>query len=642
MPSEYQRKLPHIRPPKTPTQEWVLSSPKGWLPKGGRFKKITIPTSASDLFRQPSLFDALAGEPEFVQPRIPSPSEARQLGSMPRGNFEKVVEGSSPYTKATNIAEEAVTAAPKTGFFSKLGNIGSKIANSKGVSKVKGLVKIAAPVTTAMMIRDMSEDIFPGSGKYIDQPYLELAKFGVRNIHNLANRKPTTEVTVSPGSQAQINKFDDPQKSREKLEFGAPITGRLKENMGDVNLPNELPDLERFGDGGEFARLGELESAGRNMSGASGAEGLRLAELESAGARATENARKKPLSFTTGQKKKNPMTFKPPFIPVYDGIRDDDVTKLPPLESFDIPDQLPLASRDMSGPKYNGYANTNADEIFEDNQQSGETESKLTAFDRYMDLVTHMPDRKDYSPSIWRRIAAGIAGAGAGITGRDGFNTARQITEQPYQSALSDWSGQLEELKPIAQIENQREMNEARLKEQARKTDLINQTKTVENEIKRLQVEGKIVNDAERNAITREMGEIRQLIANGQLEVAKSRIEVIREHYKMSDETNRMRANTQATSIANQNVNRDARTQIARDSANKPKGSAGNPLPKIREARKLAAQDMDQLYPGMDMNTKQAEWEKILSDPKNPKRAEVLAKYQEFEDKYLKLGGVVK
>jgi hypothetical protein len=590
-------------------------------------RKPTIPP-----YRPPNVdFTGLGGgntAPVFdinkLDIHMPSAEEARTMGSQPRNNFEAFIEQErgAPTPTATNVT------TPKTGFFDRIKSGFGRLANSS-------VGRLAASASVAYPIAEMLQEAYP----VVDPQADNKNRAAERSRAFGASYRDDSKVTVSPGSKPKIGHYDTPSEMRQKLDFAEPLIGTLKQNRGDVPLPTE-PNAAA-----SKSRLEDLDSISGVPTDSASGSFSRLEDLSAAGLEASKppisgppKSKGKTLAFDAGRKKKSPLSFKVPSLPVYEGIQDDNFTKLPPITSDDIPDQLPLESRDM---RNFGYDDSNADSMYGgDNQQSSEAEAKLTAFDRYMDLVTNMPDRKDYKPSIWRRLAAATAGFSQGWLGRDGYGAAKQIVEDPYNTAMSQWKGQLDELQPIAQIENQREMNETRVQEQARKTDLINATKTAEVEIKRLVAEGKIKNEQERIAVQRELAEIRQLSVNGQLEVAKERLKVLREHYQMSDATNRMRANTQATSVTNQNTNRDTRTSIAQQNANKAKGANSNPLPRIREARRLANQDMDQLYPGFDTNTRQATWEKILADPKHPKRQEVLDKLKELEAQYLQKAGV--
>ena len=245
-----------------------------------------------------------------------------------------------------------------------------------------------------------------------------------------------------------------------------------------------------------------------------------LASLAAEGRKQTlafgKNAKKKASNGISGKFKKTLTT--------QDLSGMQELPQIPEPTTMDLPDKLP--SRDLTGT----IELSNKSDMLPDRQQSG----PQSAFDRYMDLVSNMPARDDYRPSIGRKIIAGLVGAatGFGSGGARGYQIAQDIVGDPYNQAVGKWGTQLEELKPLMVAENQREMNQTRVSEQARKTDLINQTKIVENDIKRLAAEGKIKNDADRIRVQQAIAEARQYLMNGQLELGKEKLDEVREFHQ--------------------------------------------------------------------------------------------------------------
>ena len=74
----------------------------------------------------------------------------------------------------------------------------------------------------------------------------------------------------------------------------------------------------------------------------------------------------------------------------------------------------------------------------------------------YEEALRNVPTRSDYAPSIGRRIAAGIAGAGAGIGGdaAAGMAAGQHIAEQPYNYAMSDYATRLAGYERAAEMED--------------------------------------------------------------------------------------------------------------------------------------------------------------------------------------------
>jgi len=79
------------------------------------------------------------------------------------------------------------------------------------------------------------------------------------------------------------------------------------------------------------------------------------------------------------------------------------------------------------------------------------------ALDSFNQHVSGMPNEADYSPSIWRRILAGVAGASTGYDTRDpmkAFEAAEHINRSPYRNAIDQWGRKGEALESAARLEN--------------------------------------------------------------------------------------------------------------------------------------------------------------------------------------------
>lgn len=79
-----------------------------------------------------------------------------------------------------------------------------------------------------------------------------------------------------------------------------------------------------------------------------------------------------------------------------------------------------------------------------------------TATDDYLKLLGDMPQREDYAPGFWRRLGAGLVGAGVSFRDpRAGIGIAESIVSKPYTEALSDWETRREALEKGAGLEIQ-------------------------------------------------------------------------------------------------------------------------------------------------------------------------------------------
>lgn len=79
-------------------------------------------------------------------------------------------------------------------------------------------------------------------------------------------------------------------------------------------------------------------------------------------------------------------------------------------------------------------------------------------YDAYRKAISQAPTPDQYDPSIWRRIGAAAAGAGAGLATKNpllGMNVAENVVNQPYNRALQNWEARTGKLKLAADEERQ-------------------------------------------------------------------------------------------------------------------------------------------------------------------------------------------
>lgn len=112
---------------------------------------------------------------------------------------------------------------------------------------------------------------------------------------------------------------------------------------------------------------------------------------------------------------------------------------------------------------------------------------------RYREALNQVPNRADYKPGVFTRIAAALSGFGAGV--RDpgaGIAVARSINEQPFHNAMTDYSDRLDTLKAGADIEQEETNSKLKYLQQARALGL----KYDEYELKRLETEARMRNES--------------------------------------------------------------------------------------------------------------------------------------------------
>jgi hypothetical protein len=89
-------------------------------------------------------------------------------------------------------------------------------------------------------------------------------------------------------------------------------------------------------------------------------------------------------------------------------------------------------------------------------QDVTELTGQTPALDQYRDYLGQLPKMEDHQPNTWTRIAAGMAGFGAGY--RDpqaGVKVAQDINMRDYNRALQDYSYKAGNMKEAADLESQ-------------------------------------------------------------------------------------------------------------------------------------------------------------------------------------------
>ena len=111
-----------------------------------------------------------------------------------------------------------------------------------------------------------------------------------------------------------------------------------------------------------------------------------------------------------------------------------------------LPNQQPIQSPMDDGSAYD-------QNFFDVLQKFSQNRPQQSA---YEEALRNVPTRADYAPSIGRRIAAGIAGAGAGIGGdaAAGMAAGQHIAEQPFNYAMSDYATRLAAYERSAELED--------------------------------------------------------------------------------------------------------------------------------------------------------------------------------------------
>jgi hypothetical protein len=135
-------------------------------------------------------------------------------------------------------------------------------------------------------------------------------------------------------------------------------------------------------------------------------------------------------------------------------------------------------------------------------------QNKGPALTAYQEALKRQPTREDHKPSILRRIAGSIMGAGAGMQegASSGFQTAQRVVDAPYGRAVERYNNEIGGLAESANLERQEMEDQIQALTQARALGL----KYDEYKLKMLESE-RDYEIAQRNAAARE--QVNQLTA---------------------------------------------------------------------------------------------------------------------------------
>ena len=88
-----------------------------------------------------------------------------------------------------------------------------------------------------------------------------------------------------------------------------------------------------------------------------------------------------------------------------------------------------------------------------------EEDFQTPAMDRYLEAASNIPNRDEYSPSIWHRIVGSLAGATAGGTKGPlaGIEGAERVLNMPYQRAIEDYEARNQGLEGAAKLEQSKQ-----------------------------------------------------------------------------------------------------------------------------------------------------------------------------------------
>lgn len=215
---------------------------------------------------------------------------------------------------------------------------------------------------------------------------------------------------------------------------------------------------------------------------------------------------------------------------------------------------------------------------------NAKTPTERTAMQRYMDLLNQFPDQK---ASKWLKLMAGLAGGSQAYFGNpaEGVKTARDIVEHPNDSAVADWKLQLDQLEPLARMESQQYIKNQDVQYKQGRDLLINQTKSVENDIRKLMADNKFITDSDRNEVNRAIAEAKQLTADGQLELAKQKLEEVRGYHKQLIDIGKTNAGSRAISAT--------ASQTRANKAGTTSTGGGSPLTQANQRARLQKQAKD-------------------------------------------------
>lgn len=153
---------------------------------------------------------------------------------------------------------------------------------------------------------------------------------------------------------------------------------------------------------------------------------------------------------------------------------------------------------------------------------------------RYQQHLAQAPDMQDYAPSKWRRFGAIISGIGAGLSGGNGYETARNVIMDPYKTAYENWMGRGQGAKEAATLEEAAANRKATIYQKILSDYMDQQRWKADYEIRWANAK----TQAERNKIISDFNKVREGYQNRMLELTGAR--------------NRDTATYHASSLANQ------------------------------------------------------------------------------------------
>lgn len=587
----YQPKLPHRsftspRSPWTPT--WQFPQRLG----GGFFAPRPVPTSLGTYgpwelplpFNQPMFEELPFGErfptgtpaPTGGFPRLgptsnpirpsalsnygnvtgatPSPL-GRAVSEVDLPSWEGKLPG-SPGTVPFETPSWKPTTTSKPNIISRAKSIGAR-----GAKGIGGYLGLGSPFTAGLTLS-------PIMAALLSDPYsreaVRMSKggFGTAIPSRASNVKDRRDVnlplvtnvdmsSLPPGSGTPYRPTGEPPPGMlpEMLDVFNTRPGAKISNRADVNLPVDtgVSSIEA-----DIAReLGlPIPVGSGTTSGGTTPPRVRPPRIGMGG------GRNRTLANAFSSRTNTPTSMPGELLPIPSAPTIPDVTA---LDSRSLPSMSsPFA--DVSGidPKTLPDFLGGKESLFPDTQDSAPRNS---VFDMYRDLVSNMPDAQAIKPSIWRKIAASLVGASEGYFkgAGQGYESARDVVDQPYNRAMGEWKTKLDELEPLMKQEmygdvqaEKADIARARLERDKARDEMINETKTEENRIRKLIAEGKIANEAEANRLRRILADANRFFRTGQLELGWARLDEVREHNDVMEGI----ASTRAAAYSNK-VNED-------------------------------------------------------------------------------------
>jgi hypothetical protein len=439
---------------RTPKFDWTRAIPTGWkFPKGMRGSNY--PT-APDPFLGPSeppltgLFDDVLDEwkPRDITAPEPKLSAFSRFAKSPAGKIGgKIVRGAGRGLGALTAAEMGNTAlesiAPSDKYTTPAdvgANIYDYLFGSPNVS-ARTSTSVVKPQTTPNM---------PRYGSAADRwAAIENAK-PITGVHT--TRTPDINLSAKPVMDSWI-KDDEWNQGQGPTIARASRPGFGVQRTGDMLLPPMDGSNDNTIEQEIASQLG-LEPSSSMFPSAAPAP-VKRATL----------GRAKPATSLAS-------SFAPwPKMP--EGFKATDVPAFINADTLQPNTRNPLATLPELG------------EISSEQEMSKEMP---TVFDMYRKHWENRPNRDEFKPSVWNRIAASLVGGSEGYSkgAGAGYAAARNVVEYPFEQKMGDWNKELENLEPLMKQEVYTEIQNEKNRIAEKKIDLTNKTKTEVNEIARL------------------------------------------------------------------------------------------------------------------------------------------------------------